>query len=126
MKSRTLSRVTAMQGLYALEFNSAKDLNCCYNFLELEQDPFALELINYFLHNSPKIDSLIRKNLTSWTLERVNYIDRNLIRLGICELMMGTVDRAVIINEYVEIAKVYGTEKSAAFVNGLLDSFKDT
>jgi transcription antitermination protein NusB len=68
------------------------------------------------------IDGLIVEHSTKWRLDRMSLVDRNVVRIGLYELLHHPdLDSAVIINEAVEIAKRYGTEESAAFVNGLLD-----
>ena len=121
-KSRSVSRVRALQALYAIEFG-LEELSLLEPLLHLNQEPFAVQLIDYYLQYKKNIDSSISAKLESWSLERLNSIDRNILRLGASELLLGETDRAIIINEYIEIAKVYGTEKSAIFVNGLLDSF---
>ena len=123
LKSRTVSRVKALQALYALEFNSTNWKQDLEYVLELSKEPFSVHLIEHFLIHQEKIDKLLSEKLESWTLNRLNYIDRNILRLGFTELILHETDRAVIINEYVEIAKIYGTEKSASFVNGMIDSF---
>jgi transcription antitermination protein NusB len=67
-----------------------------------------------------RIDSLIREHARGWTLERMPIIDRNVLRLAIFELLQGTLPKAVIINEAVELAKNYSTDESGKFVNGML------
>lgn len=121
-KSRSISRIKALQALYAIEFG-LEELSLLENLLNLSTEPFSVHLIDYFLNHKSIIDHKISTKLESWSLERLNSIDRNILRLGVCELLLEETDRAIVINEYIEIAKVYGTEKSGTFVNGLLDSF---
>lgn len=121
-KSRSISRIKALQALYAIEFG-LEELSLLESLLNLSQEQFSLHLIDYYLNHKQIINEKISAKLDSWSLERLNSIDRNILRLGFCELLLGETDRAVVINEYIEIAKVYGTEKSGTFVNGLLDSF---
>lgn len=74
-----------------------------------------------------EIDRLIEEKALNWKLERLSRVDRCLLRLGIFELLYRPeTPRAVVINEAVELAKVYGDEKSGGFINGVLDSVKST
>ena len=71
-------------------------------------------------------DALIRGASKNWRLERMTRVDRNVLRLGAWELAhQRDVPRAVILDEAVEIAKLFGNEESGAFVNGVLDRIAD-
>ena len=72
--------------------------------------------------NIPKIDEIIKKTSLNWELDRMPAIDRSILRMAVCEMMIlpGT-PVAVIIDEAIELAKKYSTEKSGKFVNGVLD-----
>lgn len=73
-----------------------------------------------------EIDELIVQSAKNWRLERMTRIDRNLLRLGVYELAhRKDVPRAVVIDEAVELAKAFGNENSAPFVNGILDAIAD-
>lgn len=72
-----------------------------------------------------EIDSLIVSNLKEgWQFARLMSVDRNILRLAVFELLFAqpTLPKGVVINEAVELAKRYGTDDSARFVNGILDS----
>lgn len=72
------------------------------------------------------IDKRIREASLNWRLERMTPVDRNILRLGTYELMTETaVPRAVVIDEAVELAKLFGSEESSSFVNGVLDRVAD-
>lgn len=122
--SRSIGRVKALQGLYAVEFQDPNQMPELGEIVDLKGELFSIELISKFLQHRLQVDGLITQVLTNWDLNRVNLVDRNILRLGVLELILKTADKAVVINEYVEIAKQYGTEKSSAFVNGVLDSVK--
>ena len=65
--------------------------------------------------------SLLAKN---WRIERINYIDRNILRMAMIELQfMPEAPAKVVINEAIELAKTFSTHESSAFVNGILDTF---
>lgn len=89
----------------------------------LEDGIFAGQLIEGTLRERPTIDKLIEKCAPEWPLEQVTVLDRNILRLGIYELMFGNYDEVppkVAINEAIEIAKTFGSDSSARFVNGVL------
>ena len=69
-----------------------------------------------------ELDQLITASSNNWRLERMSRVDRNILRLGACELVaFRDVPVKVVINEAVELAKRFGTAESSAFVNGVLD-----
>lgn len=89
----------------------------------IEDAIFVKSLADGTLKNRKNIDALIEKCAPEWPLEQVTAIDRNILRLGIYELMFGNygeVPPKVAINEAIELAKTFGGESSARFVNGVL------
>jgi len=83
---------------------------------------FADALVRGYGANQERIDDLIRNVSHHWRLERMSRVDRNILRLAACELLeMREVPRRVTLNEAVELAKRFGSEGSAGFVNGVLD-----
>jgi len=90
--------------------------------LDEETRAFADTLVRGFGERQEEIDATIRAVSHHWRLERMTRVDRNILRLATCELMlMPDVPRRVTLNESIELAKRFGTETSAAFVNGVLD-----
>lgn len=90
-------------------------------------DTFASELITGVRANLAAIDQLIESHSHNWRLERMQRIDRNVLRIGVYELQhLADVPRKVTINEAVELAKTFGNEASSAFINGLLDRIAST
>ena len=72
----------------------------------------------------PKIDEMIAKNTTGWTIDRIGKVDLTVIRLAVYEIMFDDdIPVGVSINEAVELAKKYGRDESGAFVNGVLAKF---
>jgi N utilization substance protein B len=67
-----------------------------------------------------EIDGIIARVAEHWRLKRMATVDRNILRMAICELQMTESPQGVVINEAVELAKRYSTEESGKFVNGLL------
>lgn len=92
-------------------------------FLKRSQlDKFTTKLLNTITDNLTEIDSILRKVIRHWQLERLSVIDRNILRLGTAELLYFLdIPPKVSINEYIEITKIFGDSESSAFVNGVLD-----
>ncbi|MEK7178262.1 MAG: transcription antitermination factor NusB [Patescibacteria group bacterium] len=131
MANRHLSRSITMQTLYEWDFNNRDDSKIDEilkrNIQEfgpgLEDDEFVRDLIRGILKNREKIDAIIIKTAPEWPLEQINLVDRNILRLGIYELLFGNRDGVppkVAINEAIELAKSFGGETSGKFVNGVL------
>jgi N utilization substance protein B len=84
---------------------------------------YCRRLVIRTLEGSPMIDEAISATLIHWKLERLSYLDRAILRMACCELLyVDDVPTTVSINEAVELAKLFGDEKSAQFVNGVLDA----
>jgi N utilization substance protein B len=89
----------------------------------MEDFDFVKALVKGTLEKKEEIDALISKCAPEWPLEQVTIVDRNILRLGIFELMFGNYEEVppkVAINEAIELAKTFGGESSARFVNGVL------
>lgn len=85
---------------------------------------FGIRLAEAYAENSSQIDGWIESFSHEWAIERMPGIDRNILRLAIAELMhLPDVPVSATINEAVELAKIYGTEESGRFVNGILGAF---
>jgi transcription antitermination protein NusB len=84
---------------------------------------YAKNLVKKVLDSKEKIDELLSKHTAHWDLKRMTVIDRNILRMAVGELLFFTeTPYKVVIDEAVEIAKIYGTEESWKFVNGVIDS----
>lgn len=90
--------------------------------LSEETRVFSQELVLKVLENKEEIDNIIRRFATAWPFEQLTIIDRNILRLGICEILFNGVPMKVVINEAVELAKTFGSESSPRFINGVLGS----
>lgn len=83
---------------------------------------YACVLVRGAIAHLDAIDTHIRAHAENWRLERMPIIDRNILRLAIYEMLYeSSVPKVVIVDEAIELAKVFGTEHSGRFVNGLLD-----
>jgi N utilization substance protein B len=86
---------------------------------------FADTLIRGVLERRDELDEIIRKHALNWDLHRMAVVDRNVMRLGIYEMLFrDDIPPVVSINEAVDIAKRFSTEESGRFVNGILDRVK--
>lgn len=89
----------------------------------IEESSFVSALVKGTLEKQGEIDKLIEKCAPEWPINQITAVDRNVLRLGIFELMFGNyqeVPPKVAINEAIELAKTFGGESSARFVNGVL------
>ena len=133
MGKRRIARELALKFLYQSEFNPDELETqiaqfCDRSSTQPEIIEFLRALVKKVFAHAEEIDVLLNKFSDHWALERMSMVDRNILRLGICELAftIATPPKAVI-NEAVEIAKKYGTEDSPDFINGILDKiFKET
>jgi N utilization substance protein B len=132
MGKRRFSRELALKFLYQLEFNEAGFDEQMASFADRltcqeEVKEFMEELVDKVILNMKEIDLILKKYSEHWALDRMTVIDRNILRLGVCELKHSqTIPPKVVINEAVEIAKKYGSEESPDFINGILDKiFKE-
>jgi len=83
---------------------------------------YVEEMVTGILSHKSEIDGEINRISRRWKVEKMNPVDRNILRIGCYELIFkADIPPKVSINEAVELAKKYGTEKSSAFVNGILD-----
>jgi len=128
--TRRSGRAYALQLLYARDNDVASDLSgtagSWADAFELELDPealaFARELVAAATEHGKRIDEMVAGASKNWRIERMSRVDRNILRLGTCELIgFPAVPVKVVINEAVELAKRFGTAESSAFVNGVLD-----
>ena len=83
---------------------------------------YARRLVQGALDHREEIDGLIRQQAENWRLERMPAVDRNILRLAVYELLFeAEVPKLVVVDEAIELAKKYGSERSSQFINGLLD-----
>jgi N utilization substance protein B len=135
MSNRHLARTIAMQTLFAWDFNGQKsekiDELISENFRnfapQFEDGGFVRETIKGILEHLEEIDNYIKKYATEWPLDQITIVDRNVLRIGIYELLYSeNIPPRVAINEAIEIAKAFGGESSGKFINGVLGAiYKD-
>ena len=89
----------------------------------LEDDAFVFSLTEQILKKKEVIDEIITKAAPEWPLDKISVVDRNILRIGLVELLFGDrnqVPPKVAINEAIELAKTFGGENSSKFINGVL------
>lgn len=124
--NRHYARVVALQSLYETDFNVKTDFTSIVKRhienLELEGEniDLILELVEKTAQNKDKIDKIIENVAPDWPIDQVAIIDRNILRLSICELEYFDTPPKVVINEAIELAKTFGSETSSKFINGVL------
>jgi len=138
MANRHLSRSIVLQTLFEWDFSSLANKNndsesgeikkmLDRNLKEfapgLEDNNFVFSLIDEVLKKRATIDKIIEKAAPDWPIEKISIVDRNILRIGLTELLFSDrlqVPPKVAINEAIELAKTFGGENSGKFVNGVL------
>lgn len=130
MATRHLVRTIVLQSLYEWDFYGHKtDLTVVVerNLQEfgpgIDEPDFAWRLVKGVIEHLPQLDAIIEKAAPEWPVDQIAIIDRNVLRIGLYELLYADkaeVPAKVAINEAIEIAKGYGGINSPKFVNGVL------
>ncbi|RFU69795.1 transcription antitermination factor NusB [Peribacillus saganii] len=126
MKRRT-AREKALQALFQMEIGKADIGDAMDSVLDGQaKDEYFEFLVKGSVENKEQIDTILRDNLENWKLERLGNIDRNLLRLSVFEMMNNEeVPVKVVMDEAIEIAKVFGDDQSSKFVNAVLSKVKE-
>ncbi|MFZ2149805.1 MAG: transcription antitermination factor NusB [Minisyncoccia bacterium] len=138
MANRHLSRSIVLQTLFEWDFSGDEKKNANPTPEEIkevlkrnlnefapgfEDDIFVFSLIDQVLKKRGVIDEIIEKAAPDWPIDKISVVDRNILRIGLTELLFGDrkeVPPKVAINEAIELAKTFGGENSGKFVNGVL------
>jgi N utilization substance protein B len=128
MAARSKARKRALDILFEAELRGLPTLELLserQSLGEVPVQPYAAELVRGVASHSERIDELISWNLVDWTMERMPAVDRNILRIGVYELLWASdVPDGVAISEAVTLAQNLSTDNSPAFVNGLLARLK--
>lgn len=132
---RRTSRQAALQVLYAADLAGRGEPGLSLERVDASFDAigdhfelpegarvYAKELVTGVAQHRERIDALLAAHATHWRLERMAAVDRNLLRLAIYEMAWGGTPSSVAIDEAIELARRFGSDRSAAFVNGVLDA----
>jgi transcription antitermination protein NusB len=131
MANRHLSRSIVLQTIFEWDFNGKNPVGLddalSRNVTEfapgLSDTDFMADLAKGIIAKQPELDTIIEKAAPQWPIDRISIVDRNVLRIGLCELLFGNrgeVPPKVAINEAIELAKTFGGENSGKFVNGVL------
>ncbi|TAM41825.1 transcription antitermination factor NusB [bacterium] len=133
MRKRSKAREYVLQMLYQIDITGAGCEDVLKNFWESKEDEdipselkdFSSGLLHGAFEHMREIDTKISKYAANWQLERMAFVDRNIMRLGCFELFFREdIPPKVAINEAVELAKKYSGSESGKFVNAILDKIK--
>jgi len=126
--TRRKARAVILQALYEIDsagHNAEEVLNNLLvdNELSEENNAFVCEMVSGVIKNKQQLDKHIKRFAPAWPIEQLSTIDRNILRFAIFELLVDNkVPVKIAINEAVELAKKFGSDNSARFVNGVLSS----
>ena len=127
MGARRKSRELALQMLFQHDMSGNQPDMIIQTFEELQKSKpntreFATKIFRGTVDNLETIDEMITAQADNWRLSRMAVVDRNIIRMCVYEFLHeNDTPKLVIIDEGIEIAKKYGTQKSSQFINGILD-----
>ncbi|MFD1707033.1 transcription antitermination factor NusB [Siminovitchia sediminis] len=120
MKRRE-AREKALQALFQIDMSKIEPSEALENVLsDGQSDDFLQQLIEGTCAHLSEIDDTISTHLERWSIDRLGKVDVNVLRIATYELKFTETPPNVVINEAVEVAKIYGDEKSGSFVNGIL------
>ena len=128
MKARRRARAVALQGLYEIDFTQHSPeyaLGCRLKERALPESAtsFAFHLMEGVVDYRSKLDQVMAELAPEWPVEQIAVVDRNILRIAIYELLFDSdTPPKVAINEAVELAKLFGSDSSPRFVNGVLGS----
>ena len=128
MSNRHLARTIALQTLFAWDFNGRNDNNLeeliadnFSNFApQFDDGGFVKDLVFGVKEKIQEIDKHIIRYATEWPLDQITAVDRNILRLGMYELLFTEIPPRVATNESIEIAKSFGGDSSGKFINAVL------
>jgi transcription antitermination protein NusB len=130
MSSRHLARSIALQSLYEWDFSGGKkdpqevvEKNIEDAKDEIKDKEFIHSLVQGVINNVEELNKIISAAAPEWPLDKITTIDRNVLRIGLYELIYGNKEEVppkVAINEAIELAKSFGGSSSGRFVNGVL------
>jgi N utilization substance protein B len=129
MATRHQARTAVVGLLYAFDLGNENIAKFSDEILEEDkirnkQKEFSNTLFNGTIENLEMIDEEVQKHLTDWDYDAIGKVEKAIMRLGAYEILIAKTDRAIIINEAVELAKELADEKSPKFINGVLDALK--
>ena len=126
MATRTQARESVIGLLYAYDLGNEGIVKFVDEILEdkkirNQQKEFALKIFNGTVENLEKIDEEIKLHLSQGTLEDLGSVEKSILRLAVYEILFEDLQKAIVINEAIELSKRLASDGAPKFVNGLLD-----
>ena len=126
MATRTQARTAVVQNLYAMDLGNDNVIAQFEEYLNErkikgEKAQFAKELFLGTIKNLEQIDNIIKSHLVDWSFDRLDKVDKAILRLGVYEILYTDTPFQIVINEAIEIAKNLSENNSKKFINGILD-----
>ena len=127
MSARRKARELTLKALYAYEISGSDAQQVSDDIISASQikeeaKRFSRILFEKVLQNIEKIDDLIKGSVKSWDFSRIGLVEKNILRIGVCELLfLSDIPVAITINEAIELGKKYGGKDAKNFINGVLD-----
>ena len=127
MATRHQARTAVVGLLYAYDLGNENIAKFSDEILEEDkirnkQREFSHQLFDGTVENLAMIDEELKKHLNEWDYDSIGKVEKAILRLGAYEILVAKTDRAIIINEAVELAKELADEKAPKFINGVLDA----
>ena len=127
MATRHQARKAVIGLLYAYDLGNKNIAKFSDDILEEDkirnkQREFSHTLFDGTIENLEMLDEQIQKHLTEWDYDSIGKVEKSILRLGAYEILVAKTDKAIIINEAVELAKELADDKSPKFINGVLDA----
>ncbi|UFH58814.1 transcription antitermination factor NusB [Sulfurovum mangrovi] len=127
MATRHQARTAVVGLLYAYDLGNENIAKFSDEILEEDkirnkQKEFSNTLFHGTVENLEMIDTEVQKHLKEWDYDAIGKVEKAILRLGAYEILVAKTDRAIIINEAVELAKELADDKSPKFINGVLDA----
>lgn len=128
--NRIQARAAAMKLIYEWEMGGDGGEDTIRGILEIEpgeaEYDYTQRMVEGVKQNAAQLDQQIQRYAAGWKLDRLTRVDLAILRLGAYELSLGQVPAGIVINEAVELSRIYSTEKAGSFINGVLGGISRT
>ena len=125
---RPAARAAALKLVFEWEMGGNGGEDTVFGLLEIPKDDAEIDYVDEVVEGvkarQAEIDEWIAQFAHGWSLERMNRVDLAILRVAVFEILAGQVPEPVVVNEAVELSKQYSTERSPAFINGVLGSIR--
>ncbi|WP_417899677.1 transcription antitermination factor NusB [Bacillus haimaensis] len=126
---RSKAREKALQAIFQMDVSDVEPKEAVQNVLEEGEkaDDFLNNIVFGTMEHREEIDSTLKQHLEKWSLDRLGTVDRTILRMTVYEMKYETeIPVNVSIDEAIELAKIFGDEKSSSFINAVLSKVKTT